>query len=46
MPAPMRLTGEWDKTHILDGRLAHVILLELFTHFGVGTQIISDEGAE
>lgn len=34
------------KTHILDGRLAHVLLLELFTHYGVGTQIICDEAKE
>ena len=28
------------KTHILDGRVEHAILLEMFTHEGVGTQII------
>lgn len=28
------------KTHILDGRVEHAILLELFTREGVGTQII------
>ena len=27
------------KTHILDGRLPHVLLLEIFTHLGVGTEI-------
>jgi acetylglutamate kinase len=29
-----------EKTHILDGRLPHVILFELFTDFGIGTQIV------
>ena len=28
------------KTHILDGRLAHAILLEIMTDYGVGTQIV------
>lgn len=28
------------KTHILDGRLPHAILLELMTDYGVGTQIV------
>lgn len=28
------------KTHIVDGRVEHAILLEMFTHEGVGTQII------
>jgi acetylglutamate kinase len=27
------------KTHIIDGRLDHAILLELFTDVGIGTQI-------
>ncbi len=31
------------KTHILDGRLKHAILLELLTDYGVGTQIVHDE---
>ncbi len=29
--------------HILDGRVAHVVLLELFTDSGIGTMIVSDE---
>ncbi len=29
------------KTHIVDGRVEHAILLEMFTREGVGTQIIS-----
>jgi acetylglutamate kinase len=28
------------KAHILDGRVAHAILLELFTREGVGTEIV------
>ena len=28
------------KTYIVDGRLEHAILLEMFTHEGVGTEII------
>ncbi|NCZ67428.1 MAG: acetylglutamate kinase, partial [Acidimicrobiia bacterium] len=31
--------------HILDGRLAHVTLLELLTDTGVGTMVIADEVA-
>lgn len=30
------------KTHILDGRIKHAILLELLTDYGVGTQIVQD----
>jgi len=29
-----------NKTHILDGRVEHAILLEMFTHGGVGTEIV------
>lgn len=29
-----------DKTHIVDGRLEHAILLEMFTDQGVGTEIV------
>jgi acetylglutamate kinase len=28
------------KTHIIDGRLKHAILLEIFTHEGIGTEIV------
>ena len=28
------------KTHIIDGRLPHTILLEIFTSTGIGTEII------
>ena len=29
-----------DKVHILDGRLRHAMLLELFTDQGVGTELV------
>ena len=28
------------KTHIIDGRIEHAILLEMFTHEGIGTEIV------
>ncbi len=34
------------KVHILDGRIAHCLLLEIFTNKGIGTAFLSDEGAE
>jgi acetylglutamate kinase len=34
------LEGGVEKTHILDGRIPHSLLLELFTDKGIGTQII------
>lgn len=35
-----------NRVHILDGRIAHCLLLEIFTNNGVGTAIISDEEME
>lgn len=35
-----------NRVHILDGRTAHCLLLEIFTHEGIGTAIISDEEGE
>ncbi len=32
------------RAHILDGRIAHVLLLEIFTDSGIGTMIVGDEG--
>ncbi|MBU0567175.1 acetylglutamate kinase [bacterium] len=29
-----------DKVHILDGRISHVLLLELFTDRGIGTEVV------
>jgi acetylglutamate kinase len=34
------LTKGVNKTHIIDGRLSHAILLEIFTDKGIGTEII------
>lgn len=34
------------RVHILDGRIAHCLLLEIFTNQGIGTAIIADEEAE
>ncbi|NIQ03801.1 MAG: acetylglutamate kinase [Nitrospinaceae bacterium] len=34
------LKGGVGKTHIIDGRIRHAILLEIFTEKGVGTQIV------
>ena len=31
------------RVHILDGRIAHCILLEIFTKKGIGTAFVSDE---
>lgn len=32
------------KTHIIDGRLDHSIILEIFTSQGIGTQVVKQEG--
>lgn len=37
------LKGGVAKAHILDGRVDHVLLLEVFTQEGVGTQIVSSQ---
>jgi acetylglutamate kinase len=34
------LTGGVHKTHIVDGRLRHAVLLEIFTKEGVGTEVV------
>ena len=34
------------RVHILDGRIPHCLLLEIFTKQGIGTAIIDDEEAE
>ncbi len=31
------------RVHILDGRIPHFLLLEIFTHKGIGTAILNDE---
>ena len=37
------LEGGVTKTHIIDGRVEHAILLEIFTDIGIGTQITKEE---
>ena len=32
------------RVHIMDGRIAHCLLLEIFTDKGIGTAILHDEG--
>jgi acetylglutamate kinase len=39
--ALVALAGGVGKAHIVDGRLSHSVLLEIFTDSGVGTQIVS-----
>ncbi|UCF87067.1 MAG: acetylglutamate kinase [Nitrospiraceae bacterium] len=34
------LKGKVKKTHIIDGRVPHVLLLEIFTKTGIGTEIV------
>ena len=37
------LTAGVSKTHIIDGRIPHSLLLEIFTDKGIGTEIIKDK---
>ena len=34
------------KTHIIDGRLRHSLLLEIYTDTGIGTEIVLNEDRE
>jgi len=34
------LEGGVRQTHVIDGRLEHAILLEMFTERGIGTEIL------
>ncbi|MWV54269.1 acetylglutamate kinase [Chlorobium phaeovibrioides] len=38
------LDGGVGKIHLIDGKCIHSILLEIFTHEGVGTQFIAEQG--
>lgn len=38
------LRGGARKTHIIDGRVRHAVLLEIFTRAGVGTEVVRDTG--
>lgn len=35
-----------NRVHILDGRIPHCLLLEIFTRNGIGTAIVKDEDLE
>lgn len=36
------VTGGVGRTHIIDGRVAHAILLEIFTNQGIGTMVVDE----
>ncbi|WP_019807359.1 acetylglutamate kinase [Saccharomonospora halophila] len=38
--------GGVPRAHVIDGRLAHSVLLEVFTSRGVGTMVLPDEGVD
>jgi acetylglutamate kinase len=38
--------GGVPQAHVLDGRLPHAVLLEIFTNSGIGTMVLPDEAAE
>ncbi len=35
-----------NRVHILDGRIAHCLLLEIFTNHGIGTAIVADDDTD
>jgi acetylglutamate kinase len=37
--------GGVPRAHVLDGRLPHAVLLEIFTDSGIGTMVVPDEVA-
>jgi len=39
------LRGGVSKTHIIDGRVLHAVLLEIFTKSGIGTEVVRDPHA-
>lgn len=39
----MAIKNGVNRVHILDGRIAHCLLLEIFTNHGIGTAIIADD---
>ncbi len=39
------LDGGVNRTHLLDGRIPHVLLIEMFTDAGVGTMITKDDAS-
>ena len=36
------IAGGVSKAHIIDGRISHALLLEVFTSEGIGTQIVTE----
>jgi acetylglutamate kinase len=38
--------GGVPRAHVLDGRLPHAVLLEIFTDSGIGTMVIGDDTAK
>lgn len=40
------LSGGVHKAHIINGKVSHALLLELFTDKGIGTQLVVKEGSE
>ena len=38
------LAGGVEKTHIIDGRQAHSLMLEVFTATGIGTEVVKESG--
>ncbi len=38
------LRGGARKTHIIDGRVRHAVILEVFTREGVGTEVVREQG--
>jgi acetylglutamate kinase len=40
------VNGGVNRVHILDGRLPHCVLLEIFTNQGIGTMVLNDEEVE
>lgn len=42
----LALRGGVNKAHVIDGRVPHAILLELFTDRGIGTEIVGDHTVE
>jgi acetylglutamate kinase len=37
--------GGVPQAHVLDGRLPHSVLLEIFTDSGIGTMVVPDPGS-
>jgi acetylglutamate kinase len=36
------LSGGAGKTHIVDGRQPHTVLMEIFTDAGIGTEVVKE----